>query len=126
MNTYPVCTTPPPDGSSAPEGTNYTDPNSPVTEKDDILSTGLHLRYQKSENFPNSEFLEEFAPIDDAVSVTSEDTEPYSRMPKKEKYGESMDKLLPITVNRRSRIEESKETRKLSSAARYESTTPQS
>lgn len=110
MNTDPVCTTPPPEGSGAAEEAKC---SSPVVENDDLPTSGAHLRYQHSENFPNSEFLEEFAPIDDAVSVTSEDPEPYSGMPKKEKYGDSMDKLLPITVNSRRKLEESKETPKV-------------
>lgn len=83
-----------------------------VVEKDDVPLSGPHLRYQNSETFSNSEFLENFAPLDDAVSVASEDTEP-SRMFKQEQYGDSMDKLFPITVISRSNSRELKETPKL-------------
>jgi hypothetical protein len=116
INTEPVCATPPPEGNSEVEEAKNRDITAPAVEKDDITSCGTHLRYQVSENFPNSQFLEDFAPLDDAVSVTSEDTEPYSRMLKSEKYGESMDKLLPIKVDNRSRLEESKESSKLPSS----------
>jgi len=112
LNTEPVCMTPPPEKRTTVEEAKHIDVSTPVVEKDDVPSSGPHLRYQISENFPNSEFLEDFAPLDDAVSVTSEDTEPYSHIPKQEKYGDSMDKLFPIMINR-SNIEESKEIPKV-------------
>jgi len=108
VNTEPVCTTPPSDnGSTVEEGKNG-DASEPVIEKDDVPSSGPHLRYQLSENFPNKEFLEDFAPLDDAVSVTSEDLEPYSHMPKQEKYGDSMDKLFPIVGSNEGKLDENK------------------
>jgi len=107
------CMTPSSDNGGTFEEGKQVDANSTVIEKDDVPDSGPHLRYQTLETFPNSEFLEDFAPLDDAVSVTSEDAEPYSGMPKQEKYGDSMDKIFPIKVNRKGILDESKETPKV-------------
>jgi len=113
VNTEPVCMTPPSDNGGTAEEGKHGDTSTPVIEKDDVPSSGPHLRYQVSETFPNKEFLQDFAPLDDTVSVTSEDVEPYSRMPKQEKYGDSMDILFPIVGNNKGELDESKETPKV-------------
>jgi len=108
VNTEPVCMTPPSDNGGTVEEVKHMDASSADIEKDDEPLSGPYLKFQDQESFPNGEFIEHFAPLDDAVSVTSEDVEPYSHMPKQEKYGDSMDKVFPIIVNNKGKIDESR------------------
>jgi len=116
VNTEPVCMTPPAsDNGGIVEEAKHVDASSADIEKDDVPSSGPHLKFQVSESFPNGEFIEHFAPLDDAVSVTSEDVEPYLHT-KQEKYGDSMDKVFPIILNNKGKLDKSKETPKVFSA----------
>merc|ERR1719233_2341503 len=108
--------TPPSDNGGNGEEVKHMDASSADIEKDDVPSSGPHLKFQVPESFPKGEFIEDFAPLDDAVSVTSEDVEPYPHMPKQEKYGNSMDKVFPIIVNNKGKVDKSKETPKVFSA----------
>jgi len=116
VNTEPVCLTPPSDNGRTVEEAKHVDASSADIDKDDVPSSGTHLKFQVPESFPKGEFIEDFAPLDDAVSVTSEDVEPYLHMPKQEKYGDSMDKVFPIIVNNRGKADKSKETPKVFSS----------
>jgi len=67
-----------------------------LEEESDIPISGLQHRYNLSQNFTHSEFFQEFGPLDDTLSVTSEDQELHWR---RVKYGGSMHQLFPNMVS---------------------------
>jgi len=97
----PMFTTPPPYSKNTVDHVKNEDSRteSVLEDDSDIPTSGPWHRYNLSQNFPNGEFLDEFGPLDDTASVTSEDQEPYSR---RGKYGASMHQIFPNMVSNKS------------------------
>jgi len=94
----PMFTTPPPGSNNTIEESKQENSRAESPEDDEeIPNSGPHHRYNRSENFPNSEFFEEFSQLDDTVSVTSEEAEPFSVFG--QEYGDTMYKLFPNMVS---------------------------